>query len=242
MSTLRDQCVSVARSQLGVRYWSLHYGPKGSSQEGFGCAQYCRFVFRQVLGVNYVGSCYEFAGDALGQSVNQGGGEFEFISASEAQPGDCVIYGARNHDGKDYYDYGHIALYVGNGRVIGAMGKGVPGQAGYLNIGIKETSVAAQNIGGVTRYIRCKRLKGSKANTNKTTKGDFAVSKKVTFKTKTNVRDNPSITKGKVVTHYEADQSVTIDAVTIADGIVWGHYVGSTSGKDRYVSLTGTIR
>lgn len=241
MASARERMVSAARTQLGVRYYSMHWGPKGSAVPGWGCAMFCAWVHQQVFGTDYYGSCWNFAGDALGsKTLNQGGGEFRFISASEAKPGDCVLYGARGYTGTDADDYGHIALYVGDGKVIGAMGQGVPGGANYLNIGISETSVSKQNIGGVTRYIRCTRLDSDEPSDEP--EGMFPLKKTLTFKVKTNVRDTPSVTKGKVVSYYLPDQSVTIDGVKIEGGICWGHYIGSTSGKDRYVSLTGTIR
>lgn len=239
MATLRDKVVAEAERRLGIPYNSMDNGKRG-----YGCAMLVCACLNAVLGTKYYGSCWNLWGDAIGAPMyNQGGGEFEVIDAKDAQPGDVVMYFKPNVNLGYSTNASHAALYVGNGMVIGAYGYGNIGTGYYMAGGsVRKTTVAYQSLGGAIRYIRCKRLKGSKANTNKTTKGDFAVSKKVTFKTKTNVRDNPSITKGKVVTHYEADQSVTIDAVTIADGIVWGHYVGSTSGKDRYVSLTGTIR
>lgn len=243
MPSKRERLIAAARTQLGVRYYSMHWGPKGSAIPGWGCAMFVAWCHRQVFGTDYYGSCWNFAGDALGsKTLNQGGGQFRFVSASEAKPGDCVLYGAAGYDGRDADDYGHIALYVGNGRVIGAMGRGVPGQSGYLNIGIKETSVSAQNIGGVTRYIRCTLLDDD-------TEEMFPVKQKVTFKTTVNIRKAPEVKDSTLVKdskghsiQYHKDESVTIDGVVIKGGICWGHYIGQTSGKDRYVSLSGTIR
>lgn len=233
--TDRERLVAAARTQLGVRYYSMHWGPKGSAVPGWGCAMFCAWVHQQVFGTDYYGSCWNFAGDALGsETLNQGGGEFKFVT--DPKPGDCVLYGTAGYDGRDPDDYGHIALYIGDGRVIGAMGRGVPGGSNYLNIGISETPVASQNIGGITRYIRCTRIHDS------TEGGVFPVNQTVTFKVKTNVRDAPSVTSGKVVSYYPAGESCTIDGVRIEGGICWGHYIGATSGKDRYVSLTGTIK
>ena len=252
MASLRDQVVAVAKSQLGCPYDSMQQHPLGSSNPGFGCCMLVCYCLNKVLGTKYYGSCWHVYGEAIGApTYNQGGkGEFELISASEAQPGDVVLYFKPNVNLGYSSSCSHAALYIGNGRVIGAYGYGTKGTSYYMKGGsVRETSVAYQSLGGAIRYARCKRLRNVKAttpatdaNTTKTAKGDFKVSKTVTFKTKTNVRDQPSITKGKVVTHYEANQSVTIDAVSIAEGIVWGHYVGTSSGKDRYVSLTGTIK
>lgn len=257
MATLRDKVVSKARSQLGVRYWSMHTGPKGSKSEGWGCAMFCAWCLNQVLGTDYVGGTFNFWGEVIGApTYNQGRTyAFEEIKASEAQPGDLVCYFYPNASIGYSSSCGHIAMYVGNGRVIGAMGRGTPGSSDYLNIGIKETAVGGQDIGGFIRYIRCKRLKGVKATTatstsastsssktsgsskTTTTKGDFALSKKVTFAARRNVRDAPNLTSSKVVTYYSAGQSVTLDSLTISAGLVWGHYIGSSSGKDRWVAI-----
>jgi cell wall-associated NlpC family hydrolase len=233
--TDRERLVAAARTQLGVRYYSMHWGPKGSAIPGWGCAMFVAWCHQQVFGTDYYGSCWNFAGDALGsKTLNQGGGQFRFVSASEAKPGDCVLYGVAGYDGRDADDYGHIALYIGNGRVIGAMGRGVPGASNYLTIGIKETSVAAQNIGGVTRYIRCTRL-------SDTDKEAFPVKETITVKSDSvNVRTAPSTKTGKVVASYAKGDKVNIDGVALGDGFVWGTYIGSTSGQRRYVALGPT--
>ena len=164
----REEIVSLAYDCIGEDYYSMNYSdPEGYAGSmgthyigaGWGCAQYGARCNNRVLGTRYLGSVYNFAGDALGQEVNQGGGEFYFVD--EPLPGDLVIYIAAGHNGEDYSDYGHIAIYVGEGMVVGAMGRGTPYSGNYLNIGISETSIAKQDIGGGWRYIRCARLDGS---------------------------------------------------------------------------------
>lgn len=237
--TDRERLVAAARTQLGVRYYSMHWGPKGSAVPGWGCAMFCAWCHQQVFGTDYYGSCWNFAGDALGsKTLNQGGGQFKFVSASEAKPGDCVLYGAAGYNGKDADDYGHIALYIGNGRVIGAMGRGVPGASNYLNIGIKETTVAAQSLGGVIRYIRCTRI-----TEGGTTEGVFPMQTKITVTTPTlHVRSAPNLKDSSLVggVTYKKGDTINIDGLALGDGHVWGHYIGGTSGKDRYVSLGTT--
>ena len=229
MTTTRERLLTVARGQTGVRYWSMHTGPKGSGSEGWGCAMFVAWIYRQVLGTDYYGSCWNFAGDALGQSVNQGGGEWRFVGADEALPGDCVLYCASGHTGTDYDDYGHIAMYLGNGRVIGAMGRGTPGSGGYLNIGIKETNTAGQSIGGIMKFIRCTRL-------DKEEQGVYPLAATIKFKTGTYVRVAPSM-KAKTVAKYAKGDTCHIDGVTFGEGYMWGVYTGASSGQKRYVFL-----
>lgn len=51
------------------------------------------------------------------------------------------------------------------------------------------------------------------------------------------VRDAPT-TKGNVITFYNAGDIVVLDDwYTSSDGYIWGRYVGSTSGKYRYVAV-----
>ena len=78
------------------------------------------------------------------------------------------MYIAAGYNGNDFDDYGHIALVVDENTVIGAMGRGTPYSGNYLNIGISETSIAKQDIGGGWRFIRCTRLDGEQPDQGKT--------------------------------------------------------------------------
>lgn len=58
----------------------------------------------------------------------------------------------------------------------------------------------------------------------------------VTFKGRYNIRDAASLTSN-VVGVYDAGESVIIDRIVLAEGIFWGHYIGASSGADRYVCV-----
>jgi len=155
--TKRERVLEKVRSQLGVRYYSMHEGPRGSAVEGWGCAMLCAWCYDQVLGTAYYGSCYNFAGDALGQSPNHGGGQWQFVD--DPRPGDLVIYVKPDHNGRDAEDYGHIAMLVGNDRIIGSYGVGKPGEPGYKPmLGVAETSIGYQSLGNGWRYLRNTRI------------------------------------------------------------------------------------
>lgn len=230
----RDQLVAVAKTQLGVRYWSMHWGPKGSAEPGWGCAMFVAYCFQQVLGTDYYGSCWNFWGDAIGApQYNQGGGEFEQVPESDILPGDVAVYFPAGASLGYSTAAGHVALCVGNGEVIGAMGNGIPGEASYLNIGISQTPVGRQSIGGEVRFIRCTRL-GDEGG------GDLIpLRRQVTVRVdQLRVRDAPSTVAGREVARYNKGDRVNIDGVTFGDdGNLWGHYVGASSGRDRYISL-----
>lgn len=69
----------------------------------------------------------------------------------------------------------------------------------------------------------------------------FAMQKTVTVMSHTlNVRDAPSVTTGNVVAKYYKGETVNIDGIVFGGLYAWGHYVGTSSGKDRYIAL-GTL-
>ncbi len=155
MSRLGDEVVERAKSQLGVRYYSMHEGPKGSGDEGWGCAMLAMWCHNAVLGTSYYGSCYNIFGDAIGDAVyNEGGGQFVLVS--DPQPGDVVLYSPfANMTSATHC--GHAAIYVGDGMVIGACGRGTPWDSDYRNYGVLRTTVQWQTLGGDIRYARCTR-------------------------------------------------------------------------------------
>jgi len=166
--SVRDDIVSRAYGEIGVDYYSMNYssdwgyaGWMGTNYvgAGWGCAQLAAYCYNTVIGTAYVGSAWNFAGDALGQDTNQGGGQFYFVD--DPEPGDVVAYIQPGYDGDANDDYGHVSVYLGNGMVVGAMGVGKPYEGRYINIGVSETSVGEQDLGGGWRYLRCTRLDGS---------------------------------------------------------------------------------
>lgn len=90
--------ISAARAQIGVRYsWGAE-----SPSAGFDCSGLVHYAYNQA-GVNLprkTAKGYTFGG--------------RIIPASQAQPGDLVAFTGNN--------YGHMGIYVGNGRIIDASG------------------------------------------------------------------------------------------------------------------------
>lgn len=132
----RDALVKAAESQLGVGYWSLHYGPAGDpygNGEGFGCAMFVSYSYNNVFfggaradepgdGPLYTDGCagwtQAYWGNAMDDSrwgLNPG---FHEVSADEVLPGDvvCFLDYADAYDAADFCY--HVGMYCGRGRVI----------------------------------------------------------------------------------------------------------------------------
>lgn len=177
---VRDEIVRLAEGQLGEPYYSMNYsesegfGGMGTNYlgQGWGCAELCSYTHNVPLGTKYVGSCWNFAGDALGDPhTNQGGGQFVFVD--NPLPGDIVLYLYPGTDGTDAEDYRHAALYVGDGMVIGAWGKNKPWQPDYFpGRGVSKDYVIEQTLGNGWRYVRCTRLDHDERPTTTEQTGD----------------------------------------------------------------------
>ena len=148
----REKLVAAARTQLGVPYNSMHYGPREVDNSGFGCAMFVSYCYNQVFfnGVSgqqpglggFYGSTYEYWGNVTHDGYDAYNKKFVEVSASEAQPGDVVAYTSGNAYAS-YSSCGHVALYIGNGRAIGACYSGV-----------LESSVEGQADGRDIHYLK----------------------------------------------------------------------------------------
>lgn len=165
--TNAEKVLEAVRTQIGENYYSMNYssdigfaGNIGTHYigEGWGCAKVVAFGFNSVLGTRYEGSVWNFVGDAFGDyGYNQGQGQF--IVVNEPEIGDVIAYQSNGTTGSDCTDYGHVAMYSGNGNVIGAMGIGKPSDgSAYLNIGVTETTINKQSLGNGYIILRCTKL------------------------------------------------------------------------------------
>lgn len=69
----------------------------------------------------------------------------------------------------------------------------------------------------------------------------FAVTQKITFKSKSRVHVAPKVSSKTTYT-YQRGETVTIDGLLIAEGYTWGTYLGASSGERRYVILGSVER
>lgn len=158
LSKVRQRMMEYARHQIGVRYWTMHCGPKGSDEEGYGCAMLAMDVHNVILGTDYYGSCWSIWGEAIGAQVYNQGGTGEFFEVDNPLPGDVVLY----FESEATYASTlarHAAVYAGDGMVIGSWGKNAPGDPDYYpGRGVSYDRLEDQSIGGTWRFVRCKRV------------------------------------------------------------------------------------
>lgn len=220
-----NEIVNLAYSQLGQPYSSMSDMFAGDA--GWGCAMLCAACYNAVLGTNFYGSCYNFAGDICNGEPNQG---YQFVQTDSPIAGDIVLY-YQNYDIDNNYNCGHAAIYVGDGNVIGAWGQKRIGEIGNWGE-VSETSIEYQSIGGTYIFIHCIMCDGCDNDRQYIVNCDYL-----------NVRDDASI-HSNIVSHYERGDTVILeDWRTVNDGYVWGRYVGVNSGQLRYIAIgpdTGT--
>lgn len=156
MSKCRDEIMADAHGQRGVRYWTMHCGPRGSQEEGFGCAMFVCWLLNKRYGTDFYGSCWHLWGEAIGAQVYNQGGRGMFYEVEDPKPGDIVLY----FRGDETYASTlacHAALYAGGGMVIGSWGANAPGDWDYYaGRGVSYDPLEDQSLGGTHRFIRCK--------------------------------------------------------------------------------------
>ena len=130
---------------------------------------------------------------------------------AKLQPGDLVFFGSS----RTYTT--HVGISLGGRWMIDSVPAG----------GVQQRLLYASFVGGGWPLDE---LPASD-------EGRMSMAQTVEFTTRTNVRDKPSL-KGNIVARYAAGDTVTLDAAKLAEGIVWGHYVGASSHKDRWVCIS----
>lgn len=130
---------------------------------------------------------------------------------AKLQPGDLVFFGSS----RTYTT--HVGISLGGRWMIDSVPAG----------GVQQRLLYGSFVGGGWPL---KELPAS-------AEGSMSMAQTVTFTMRTNVRDKPSL-KGTIVARYAAGDTVTLDSAKLAEGIVWGHYVGASSKKDRWVCIS----
>lgn len=143
---------------------------------------------------------------------------------------------------------GHTGVYLGGGLMADAHGDergGIdgPSQGDQTGAEIEIRPVGCCSWRRAWRYAGPEREGAEPAPVepgHDTTGEDAMQPTTFRFIADTNVRDAPRMDSSVVAT-YEAGETVTVDALAYADGIVWGCYTGG-SGNRRYVAIGHTDR
>ena len=159
-----EKVLAAAESQHGVTpYRTMTYEPDGG---GFGCAMFVSYCYNQALfngargddenTEGFYGSTYEYWGNVTNDGYDPHNKGFVEVSAEDAQPGDVVCY----TEGSDPYASctacHHVALYTGDGQILGSWG------SGYDGPGVVSGTVESQayGYGGTMRDIHYLRYVG----------------------------------------------------------------------------------
>lgn len=221
---VRDEIVAYCRKQLGCAY---SYTPSGGVE---GRSYNCSFL----------STCaYKAAGLTIPGwqgHQNGNGSQSDWVyragnwttDKSKLKPGDLVFFGERRTN------TGHVGIVSRSGSTPYIIDS-TPSRG----VAERQLPVAAGFVGGGWPF--------SDVPDSTDTEG-FPVKKTVTVRSDfLHVRDQPSTKTGKLVTsggkevRYARGDKITIDAMIPGDdGYVWGHYIGGSSGKDRYIAL-GTM-
>ncbi len=96
---------------MAMQYLGTPYGWGGNSPKGFDCSGLMQYVYGKI-GINIPRTTYEQA--KFGKVVGMG----------SLLPGDLVLYNTGSRDPNGIGVYSHVAIYIGNGQVIDAPGRG----------------------------------------------------------------------------------------------------------------------
>jgi cell wall-associated NlpC family hydrolase len=211
MSDVRDRIVAYARRNIGCRY---SYVPSGGVEgESYNCS--------------FLTTCaYRAAGLTIPRwqgHQNGDGSQSDWVWRSghwttdpdQLHPGDLVFFGTSRERTT------HVGISLGGRWMIDSVPAG----------GVHTRLLYASFVGGGWPL---KELPEDDTND-----GRFPMQKTVTVRCeRLAVRDRPSTSTGAVVAWYAKGDKVAIDGVEIGtDGYMWGHYVGASSKKDRYIAL-----
>lgn len=167
-----DELVAVARRYLGRPYESMHNG--AIDGQGFGCAMLVAACYNEVFtdgaycgnsgrtgvggewhldsqGRGCYGSTYNFYGEVSSHDYEQMKmGTWK--KTLNPVPGDVICYLEAGESWSHASACSHVALYIGGGRCIGAMGVG---KQAYVKgrRGVNETTPEAQAFGRGIVYI-----------------------------------------------------------------------------------------
>lgn len=216
MPSVRDKIVNYCRSKIGCKYSTI---PSGGVE---GLSYNCSFLSTcayKAAGLSIPGWQGHQNGDGSQSDWVYRAGNWT-TNPSNLKPGDLVFFGERRTN------TGHVGIVSRAGSTPYIIDS-TPSRG----VAERKLPIAAGFVGGGWPF--------ADVPEDDTDTEGFPVNKTVTVQSDfLRVRDKPSTKTGKEVARYSEGDKVTIDAyVPGDDGYMWGHYIGRTSGKDRYIAL-----
>ena len=214
---VRSTIVAYCRKQLGCAY---SYTPSGGKE---GSSYNC----------SYLSTCaYKAAGLTIPRwqgHQNGDGSQSDWVyrnghwttDPSKLKPGDLVIFGSKRTNTTHVgivSKAGSTPYIIDSTPSRGVVERKLPLSAGFVGGGWPLKSLPKEDATVVDYEL-------------------IKVDKIVTVKgSGVNIRTQPS-TKASIVGAYAGGAKVVIDRITFNGGLVWGSYVGLTSGKRRFIAL-----
>lgn len=209
---VREDIVRYAERQIGCAYSTV---PSGGRE---GVAYNC----------SYLTTCaYEAAGIEIPRwqgHQNGEGSQSDWVrwaghwttEPSKLQPGDLVFFGT-----KPTYTT-HVGISLGGNKMIDSVPDG----------GVQQRRLYASFVGGGWPLKELPK----NGTVQKVPEDVMPLQRTVVLVNETNIREKPS-SKSRLCGVYPAGSAVNLDGDIYAEGLLWGTYIGSSSGKRRYIWL-----
>lgn len=216
---VREDIVAYCRDNIGCAY---DYTPSGGVEgESYNCSflSYCAY---KAAGLDIPTWQGHQNGDGSQSDWVRWAGHWT-DDPSELRAGDLVFFGTSP------YNTTHVGISLGGYDIIDSVPNG----------GVQERTLYDSFVGGGWPLEDCPDDDGWQLIPAKGT---------VVFDRSMNIRTAPSTDAPRLVDEdgnpitYEAGEELNIDGFVLANGYTWAHYVGSGSGKDRFVALSGDIQ
>ena len=218
---VREDIVAYCRDNIGCAY---DYTPSGGVEgESYNCSflSYCAY---KAAGIDIPTWQGHQNGNGSQSDLVRWHGHW-VTDPAQLKPGDLVFFSSSG----DPYNTSHVGISLGGYDIIDTVPNG----------GVQERTLYDSFVGGGWPLEDYPNDEGWKLVPAKGT---------VRFDRTMNIRTAPSTDAPRLVDEdgnpitYEAGEELNIDGFVLANGYTWAHYVGSGSGKDRFVALSGDVQ
>jgi len=209
---VRETIVAYARWAIGCAY---DYTPSGGVEgESYNCS-FLSFCAYRHAGLEIPSWQGHQNGEGSQSDWVRWNGHWT-TDPDQLQPGDLVFFGSSPTN------TGHVGISLGGTAMIDSVPNG----------GVQERELYGSFVGGGWPLPDLP-------------EGDWQLipaKGTVEFDRTMRIRDYPSTQDGAIVGTYEAGETLNVDGFVLHDGYTWAHYIGASSGKDRFVALSGDVQ